>query len=497
MTAQPRSSTTRRPSPGATFAVLAAGVLSFAMLQSLIAPVLPTIQAELHTSQRLVTWVLTANLLSAAIFTPIVGRIGDAIGKRRALLGVLAALAAGSLLAAFAPNLTVLIVARVVQGAAGAVFPLAFGIIRDEFPAQRVPVAVGAMSAVIAAGGGLGIVLAGPIVEVLGYGWLFLIPMIVVTVAAIAAYLFVPESPVRQPGRISWVAAGLLATWLAALLLAVSQGPSWGWASARTIAVAVVAVVALTAWLTAEVRSATPLIDLRMMRLPAVWTTNLVALLFGAGWFAIFAFLPQFVQTPAAAGYGFGASVSEAGLLMVPMVVTMSLAGVLSGRIERSVSSKSQLVLGSAAGVLAAAVLAFAHDERWQIALAAAVFGLAAGLAFSAMTNLIVGSVPPQQTGAASGMNANFRTIGGSIGAALMGSIVAGQVQPGRLPAEGGYTSGFLLLTGTSLAALIAALLVPSRRRSGAASATAGQLTERGRTDEPDRAERVRVPAAR
>jgi MFS family permease len=151
------TSTTRRPSPGTTFAVLAAGVVSFAMLQSLIAPVLPTIQAELNTSQSMVTWVLTANLLSAAVFTPILGRVGDTVGKRRALIGVLAALAAGSLLAAVAPTIGVLIAARVIQGAAGAVFPLGFGIIRDEFPAARVPAAVGGMSAVIAAGGGLGI----------------------------------------------------------------------------------------------------------------------------------------------------------------------------------------------------------------------------------------------------------------------------------------------------------------------------------------------------
>ncbi|MGW1887923.1 MFS transporter [Streptomyces sp. NPDC001970] len=454
--------TSRRPSPGATFLVLAAGTLSFAMLQSLIAPVLSTIQAELNTSQSTATWVMTANLLSAAIFTPILGRVGDAVGKKRTLVAVLLTLAVGSLLAALAPNIGILIVARVVQGAAGAVFPLAYGIIRDEFPAERIASAVGTMSAVIAAGGGLGIVLAGPIVDSLGYTWLFWTPMAVVTLAAAAAQLFIPESPVRQPGRINWPAAGLLSAGLVSLLLVVSKGSAWGWSSARVAGLAVAAVILLSLWIVAELRSVNPLVDMRMMRLPAVWRTNLVALLFGAGWFAIFVFLPQFLQTPTSAGYGFGAGITGAGLLMLPMVITMSVAGVVSGRIQHRVGPRAQLATATTLSVLTASSLAFAHAERWQIAVATAVFGMASGLAFSSMTNLIVSSVPAQQTGVASGMNANFRTIGGAIGAAVMGSVVTSDLQPTGLPQEAGYTAGFLLLTATSIAALGAALIVPT-----------------------------------
>ncbi|MFD7231010.1 MFS transporter [Streptomyces sp. NPDC059881] len=458
--------TSRRPSPGATFLVLAAGALSFAMLQSLIAPVLSTIQSELDTSQSTATWVMTANLLSAAVFTPILGRVGDAVGKKRTLVAVLLTLAVGSLLAALAPDIGVLIAARVVQGAAGAVFPLSYGIIRDEFPAQRVASAVGTMSAVIAAGGGLGIVLAGPIVDTLGYTWLFWTPMAVVTLAAVAAQLFVPESPVRQPGRINWPAAVLLSGGLVSLLLVVGKGGTWGWSSAPATGLAIAAVTLLSLWIVAELRSANPLVDMRMMRIPAVWRTNLVALLFGAGWFAIFAFLPQFVQTPIGAGYGFGAGITEAGVLMLPMVVTMSAAGVVSGRIEHRVGPRAQLVTATALSMLTAVSLAFAHAEPWQIALASAVFGLAAGLAFSSMTNLIVSSVPAQQTGVASGMNANFRTIGGAFGAALMGSVVTSGLQPTGWPQESAYTTGFLVLAATSVAALGAALIVPSVRRA-------------------------------
>ena len=244
-----------RSHPPVTFAVLALGVGAFALLQSLVVPVLTTVQHELHTSQNTVTWVLTAYLLSASIMTPILGRVGDMTGKKRVFVATLAALAVGSLLAAVAPSIGVLIAARVIQGFAGGMLPVAFGIIRDEFPAEKVAGAVGAIAALTAVGAGLGIVLAGPIVDALDYHWLFWLPLILTIVAAISAILFVPESPVRTPGRISWLPALLLSGWLVALLVALSQAPSWGWGSGRVLGLLAAAVVLAAAWLTAELRA--------------------------------------------------------------------------------------------------------------------------------------------------------------------------------------------------------------------------------------------------
>ena len=211
-----------------TFVVLLLGVIAYALLQSLVTPVLPTIQHDLHTSQSTVTWVLTAYLLSASIFTPILGRVGDMVGKERMLVATLAALALGSVMAGLSQSIGLLIVARAIQGIGGAVLPLSFGIIRDEFPAARVATGVGIVAAMAAVGGGAGIVLAGPIVKHLDYHWLFWIPLIITVIAAVATLLFVPESPVRTPGRISWAGAILLSGWLVALLVAVSDAPTWG-----------------------------------------------------------------------------------------------------------------------------------------------------------------------------------------------------------------------------------------------------------------------------
>src|SRR6185295_5608216 len=137
-----------------------------------------------------VTWVLTVYLLSASVFTPILGRLGDMFGKERVLFLVLVMFAIGSLIAALSNSLGLLVAGRAVQGAAGAVFPLAFGIIRDEFPRERVATGIGLISATFGIGGGAGLVLSGLIVDHLSYRWIFWFGFVVVVVATIATYLF-------------------------------------------------------------------------------------------------------------------------------------------------------------------------------------------------------------------------------------------------------------------------------------------------------------------
>ena len=459
-----------RRSPLVIFGVLAISLASLTMLQSLVVPVLPALQQEFGTSPSLITWTLTAWLLSAAIATPILGRVGDMVGKRRTLLGVLAALALGSLIAATAPTIGVLLIGRVIQGLGGAMFPLAFGIVRDNLPAARVPAAIGALSAVIAVGSGLGTILAGPIVEGLGWRWLFWIPLIATVVGGLLAALVIPESASRAGGRINWLAATLLAGWLVALLLPLSEGMVWGWGSPLVISLFVAAAVLLAAWIVVEVRSANPLIDMRIMRLPGVWTVNLAALFVGAGMFGIFAFFPRFVQTPTSAGYGFGVTVGESGILMLPMLVAMAAAGFVSGPLGRRIGFTSQLVGGAALMAASALGFAFAHGTTLGVSIEAGVAGFGLGIAYAAMTSLIVQAVPASQTGVASGMNANIRTIGGALGSTIMAAIVTSSLEPSGLPTESGYTDGYLVLAIFAFGAVVAGLILPMLRRGRTAA---------------------------
>jgi MFS family permease len=342
------------------------------------------------------------------------------------------------------------------------VLPLTFGIIRDEFPRDKVAGALGISAALLAVGGGIGLVVAGPIVEALSYHWLFWLPMLLTLLAAVTAHFFVPESPERAPGRINVTSGLLMSAWLVALLLAVSQGHSWGWSSATTILLFAAAAVLLPVWVWAEARSDSPLIDMHMMRIPTVWTVNLVSLLFGMGMYAMFAFLPQFLQTPDdVTGYGFGASVTQSGLMLLPQTVATFAAGLLSGRLASRFGSKAMLVAGAALTSLGTLGIVLAHDAVWQLLVESTVLGLAFGLAFAAMSNLIVDAVPQTQTGVASGMNANIRTVGGALGGAVLASVITAGHRPDGFPVEAGYTRGFTALVVTSALAALVAAAVP------------------------------------
>jgi MFS family permease len=154
-------------------------------------------------------------------------------GKQHVLVWTLAVLAGGTLLAALAHSLPLLIAARVVQGVAGGIFPLAFGIVRDEFPRERVAGSIGLLSAILGIGAGVGIVAGGVIVEHLSWQWLFWMPLVAIAVAAFCTSRFVPESPVRVPGKINWLAAALMSGGISAVLIAISETTVWGWARRR------------------------------------------------------------------------------------------------------------------------------------------------------------------------------------------------------------------------------------------------------------------------
>jgi MFS family permease len=392
---------------------------------------------------------------------------------------VLVVLCVGTVISAFATSLAVMLAGRVAQGAAGGVFPLAFGIIRDEFPRERVAGAVGIMSALLGVGGGAGVVLAGPIVDRLSYHYLFWLPLVPLVIATVAIHRFVPESPVRVAGRVNWIGALLMAVGLAAILVAVSETPVWHWLSAKTLVVLAVGFVVLVAWVWGEVRSRHALVDMSMMRIRGVWTTNAVALLLGFGMYASFVVLPEFVETPSRAGYGFGASVTGAGLFLVPATIAMLLAGSQTGRLEKRFGSKPPLLAGAATTVGSYVLLTLARNERWEIYVAAALLGTGIGLAFAAMVNLIIENVGPTETGIATGMNTVTRTVGGAFGGATVASILGASVGSTGFPSAHGFTVAFAACAIAVGLGVVVGVAIPQRRPADAFVLREGDLAER------------------
>jgi MFS family permease len=325
------------------------------------------------------------------------------------------------------------------------------------------------MSALLGVGGGAGVVLAGPIVDNLSYEYLFWLPLIPIVLATALTYFVVPESPIRVPGRINWTAALLLSGGLVLVLVAVTETPTWHWLSAKTIACLLAGLALLALWVASETRSAHPLVDMRMMRIRGVWTTNAVAFLLGFGMYASFILVPQLVETPTSQGYGFGATVTEAGLFLLPATLAMLVSGSLTGRLERRFGSMPPLLAGAAFGCASFTLLAVAHHAKWQIYVAMLLLGIGIGLAFAAMANLIIENVGPAETGVATGMNAVTRTVGGAFGGAAVASVLAGTVAAGGgFPTNHAYVEAFALCALALFAGVLVGLAIPQRRPEAA-----------------------------
>ncbi|MGX6448342.1 MFS transporter [Patulibacter sp. S7RM1-6] len=467
--AAPTAPPTPRTRPGAVLAVLALGALAYSVLQSIVAPALPTLAGDLGVSSTDATWLLTAFLLSASVLTPVFGRLGDLHGKHRLLVVALATLSVGTLISALSSSLGPMLVGRVLQGAGGGVFPLAFAIVRDEFPHARTAGAIALLSAMLGIGGAVGVVAAGVIVEGLSYHWLFWIPLAATTLATLAAWRVIPESPVRQVGTVNWGTAALLAAGLVVLLLGITQADSWGWGSARNVGFVVGGLLLLGAYVAAEVRARTPLVDMKVMRQRGVWTTNAVTLLIGFGMFAGIVLVPALLEMPAATGYGFGDSVLHAGLWIVPNALAMLAAGPAAALLTRRHGAKLPALLGTALTSAAYVSLALCHGTHGELVLGMVLQGLGIGLAFGSLANLIVAAVPQAQTGAATAINTIMRTVGGAFGSSIPASILAADVLPGvGVPTEHAFTVVFWVTAAVMAAGVLIGLAVPSRRPSPA-----------------------------
>ena len=452
--------------PTVLLAVLALAGTVFAMMQALVIPALPRIQASLGTNADGAAWISTAYLLSASILTPVIGRLGEVAGKRRMMLASLATFAVGTLICALAGNLAELVAGRVVQGAAGGIYPLAFAIIRDRLPRERVPAGIGLVSSLLGIGGGLGLVLPGPIMTRLSYQWLFWLSLIVIAAALVLAARFIPaDGPAEAGAGVPWRSCLLMAAGLSSVLVAVSESATWHWASARTLGLLVLGVAALLAWGRVEARGASPLVDLSLMRLRGVWPANAAAMLIGMGMYASFLIIPELVQAPARLGYGFGASVTGAGLFMFPTAGAQLLLGPAAGLLHRKLSLRTQLIAGQLSCAAGFAGLALWHDARWQVYAATSVLGVGFWLCLVALPNQIVAAVPAARTGSATAVNTVVRNAGGAFGSQLAAAIIVSSARAGA-PAASGYVGALVLCAAATCAGAFISCATPRKRAS-------------------------------
>jgi EmrB/QacA subfamily drug resistance transporter len=445
--------------------------LAYALAQTMVAPALPKIVDGYGTTRASASWVLTGYLLSASVCTPLAGKLGDLFGKGRVLTVVLVVFSAGSVVCALASSIEVLIAGRVVQGVAGGVFPLAFGIINDELPSSQRAVAIGLVSAMFGIGGGIGLPLSGVIVDNADLSWLFWIGLMALP-AAVATWRLVPPSPARERTRVDWRGALVLSAGLVAILLGITEANHWGWGSLDTLALLGAGVALLVGFVALQRRTTDPLVDIGVLRQRPVLATNVTAFLVGVAMFGSFLLIPQFAETAKSNGYGFGMSVTEAGLVMLPSAASMLVAGPAGGWLGNRLGFRIVLAAGTLLAAASFALLAVAHTAVWPFLVAGVLLGFGISFSFAAMANLVVDAVDPGEVGIATGINTIARTVGGAFGAALVTALLTAETISGSdgVPTENAYTEAFLASMAGALLAFAACLAIPRVRRRAPAA---------------------------
>ena len=466
-----------RPHPMRSLLILSVAALAFALAQTTLIPALGQLAEELDTDASGVAWTLTGYLLAAAVCTPIFGRLGDMFGKRRLLVISLGVFAGGSVVAALAHTLGLLIAGRVLQGAGGGIFPLCFAIIRDEFPRDKVSSSIGLISATFGIGGGAGLIIGGVLVDGASYHWIFWLGAAMAAVAAVLTQVLIPESPNRQPGRIDVRGALVLALGLVLPLLAIARANAWGWGSARTLVLIGAGVAILAFWVQLQKRTEQPLADVELLARPPVLMTNIATLLVGFGMFGSFILIPQLAESPESTGYGFGLDATGAGLLMLPGALVMLVAGPFSGVLVRRFGGKVPLASGAFIAAFALAAMGLDHGTQGAMVAWNIVLSIGIGLAFAAMPNLIFDAVPQSETGEATGFNTLVRSVGASLGSQISAAILTASVIAGTaLPSDDGYTTAFLVSAGIATVAALVSLAIP---RAGDAAPVAARAAVR------------------
>jgi MFS family permease len=445
--------------------------LMTAVISSLGAPLLPLIARVDHVSLASAQWSLTAALVSGAACSPLMGRLGDGPRRRAVILGGLGVVLAGCALAAVATSLPILVVGRALQGTGLGLLPLMMAAARDLLPPDRARPAIAGLSVMAAAGVGLGYPISALLAQDIDLHAAFWFGAVVIGIALALGAAAIPANRSASSARLDARGAATMAAGLVVLLVALSEGDLWGWLSARTLLLLALAAVLLAAWVTHELRTADPLVDLRLVRIRGALTADVVGFVLGVALYMMLTVEVATVQVPHRAG-GFGASVVVSGLTLLPFSVLSLLAARASPHVGRWLGARQVLPVGVLAVAGGSLFFALTRTALWQAFAMMGVMGIGYGLSLAALPGLIVRSVPAGETGSAMGFYQVSRYVGGSLGSALVASILSAYTRSGdTLPRSGGYEVALFGAFGVCTLCALIGWVLPERDRRGLAAA--------------------------
>jgi EmrB/QacA subfamily drug resistance transporter len=417
----------------ATLAVLCLSLLLIVVDASIVNVALPSLVRELHASTTSLQWVTDAYTLAMAGLLLSLGSLGDRIGRQRTLAGGLIVFGLGSALAGLSWSAGTLIASRVVMGiGAAAIMPATLSILTNVFtvPGERAK-AIAMWSAVSGLGIAMGPTLGGWLLEHFSWGSIFTVNLPIVAVALIAGRLVVPPSRNPRPDALDPVGLVSSVAGVVAVVYAIIEAPTYGWLSARTVGVGAAGAAILAGWIVFELRSAHPMVDLRVFRNGRFSAASFsVTMIFLAlfGWLFLFTQQMQFVL---------GYNALQAGVRALPFAITIGVISQPAARLAERLGTKAVVTAGLALMAVGFWLMSTStpHTGYGFLLVASIVIAAGMGLAMAPATESIMGALPREQAGVGSAVNDTTRSLGGALGVAIMGSVASSVFASRLLPA--------------------------------------------------------------
>jgi EmrB/QacA subfamily drug resistance transporter len=492
------------------FAAVVLAMLPAVLDQTILATALPVIASDVGGLSD-ISWVVTAYVVAAAATTPLWGKLGDRRGRKRLLEVSLVVFVVSSALCGAAQDITQLVVLRLVQGAAaGGLMALAMAAVGDLVAPRERGRYQGYIAATFAVATVVGPLLGGLLVEIASWRWVFFVNLPVGVAALVGLSLRLPAPEVQRPENpLDGLGAALLAGATGALMLTcIWGGDRYAWDSAPILALIGATIVLSGALVAVERRARDPIVPLHLLRTRTVAVAGAALFLAIAALFSITVFVPLFLQTTT------GATPTEAGLLLVPAMLGISVSTTLSGRsIARTGRYKRFPVAGLTMMTAALALLAALAGQPSRVAtgVALVLFGLGFGMVTQVLISAVQNSVDRRELGIATATTGFFRALGGAAGAAVLGAVfaaqagtrVSGGTAPGldgalRSDVIAGVQAVFLVAAPIAAVAIITVLFlreVPLQGRAGTQGAN--RHGDAVRADGPDAGARVAAGTAR
>ena len=402
-------------------------------IEGMLTPSLYKIQSEFGIDAAQATLIISVYAVSGVALSPVIGKLGDIHGKRKVLSAVMLCYAAAVSVTGFSPSFAFMIAARTVQGIGLTILPLGMSLMREEFPRELVPRAQGLLSAMFGVGFAISLPLGSLVSQDFGWRDTYHSAIPFVVLLTVMVIVFVRESEYRRPSvKVDYVGAALLGGGLSGVVIALSQGETWGWNAPLTIGFAVVGLALFVPFLLYEARwkrqGREPVVDNKLLAERNVAVTNIVLTVVGLGMYlALFTLIYQF-EYPAASG-GFNPSfptpdILRAGLEIIPLALSMTAIAVLASFVVGWTGVKPLALLGAVVTAVGFYLVSLSGNLD-QTLLTEVVIGAGIALLNASIINLLVLSVDPKDLGQATAMNNVFRNIGGSVGAPIGGSLLA------------------------------------------------------------------------